>query len=75
MPSSPGFASSSSTSCASATGSAKAADTSITVGVVLSMDRNRWFECDWANRTIYGPVPDGLKICTDERHAFCKKRP
>ncbi len=50
-------------------------DTSITVGVILSMDRNRWFECDRTNRTIYGPVPEGLKICTDERHAFCKEKP
>jgi Domain of unknown function (DUF4157) len=50
-------------------------DNPLTVGVIHSMEKNRWFECDRANHTIYGKVPDGLKVCTDERHTFCKDQP
>ncbi len=49
-------------------------DTSLTVGVVRCMDKNEWFSCDRENRTIYGPVPEGLHICTDEKHAFCRPK-
>ena len=47
-------------------------DNALTVGVVRCMDRNEWFSCDRDHRTIYGPVPEGLHICTDDNHAFCR---
>ncbi len=50
-------------------------DTSLTVGVVRSMERGSWFSCDYDTGGIYGPVPDGLNVCTDERHRFCRRRP
>ena len=49
-------------------------DTALTVGVVRCMDRNEWFSCDREHRTIYGPVPEGLHVCTDDKHAFCRPK-
>ena len=49
-------------------------DTALTVGVVRCMDHNEWFSCDRANHTIYGKIPEGLHICTDEKHAFCREK-
>jgi hypothetical protein len=46
-------------------------DAAITVGVLHCMDKNRWFECDRQNGTIYGSVPEGVKVCSDEKHTFC----
>ncbi len=50
-------------------------DNALVVGVVRSMDRNEWFSCDYDTGGIHGPVPDGLNVCTDERHRFCRRPP
>jgi hypothetical protein len=42
--------------------------------VVRSMDRGEWFSCNYDTGGIHGPVPDGLNVCTDERHRFCRRR-
>lgn len=49
-------------------------DTSLTVGVVRSMERGEWFSCDYETGGIYGPVPAGVTICTDPRHRFCTRK-
>ena len=44
-------------------------DNALTLGVVSSMDHNRWFECVPGSATgIVPPVPSDLHICDD----FCK---
>ena len=44
-------------------------DNALTLGVVSSMDHNRWFECvNGAPGGIVPPVPSDLHICAD----FCK---
>jgi len=50
-------------------GFAKHCDNALTLGVVSSMDHNRWFECvSGAPGGIVPPVPNDLNICSD----FCK---
>lgn len=50
-------------------------DTSLTLGVLTSMEHNKWFYCDGSTGTITTPIPEGLNICTDEKHTFCHKKP
>lgn len=48
-------------------------DTSLTVGVLRSMERNEWFSCNYETGGIYGPVPEGLNVCTGTRRQFCRQ--
>jgi Domain of unknown function (DUF4157) len=49
-------------------------DTAITLGVLTSMEKNRWVECNVATGELLTPLPDGLKVCNDPKHAFCKRQ-
>jgi len=47
----------------------KGCDNQLTLGVLTSMDRNRWFNCDTSGpgAKLVTPVPDGLNICPGSR--------
>ena len=51
--------------------SGKGCDSSLTLGVLKSIDTGQWFRC--GNGLVYGTIPDGLVLCKnpDGTHKIC----
>ena len=52
-------------------------DNQLTLGVLTSMDRNRWFNCDTTGpkAKLVTPVPDGLNICPGSKICPSERNP